>query len=115
MNNQRHNRQEKRLFYAEIGHDLRQPLQAVKILLSLLKEDSQSLSQFELLSKIENSIIYLESGIDNLVATARTEGKKFKYHTKKISLDQILTPIAEEYKIISIYKNIELNYKGKML
>ena len=101
------------LTYAEIGHDLRQPLQAIKILLSLLKEDAPSLSQFELLTRIENAVIYLESGVENLLATAKLEGTQLKAHYVKVDLSKILRSIAEEYRIIAVYKNLDLTYGGK--
>lgn len=113
MSIKKYSKAEKDLFYAEMGHDLRQPLQAVKILLSLLKDDSQSLSQFELISKIENSMGYLESGIDNLLEAARMEGSLLKQNYQKIRLDEILFPIAEEYRLIAVYKNLDLKYHGK--
>lgn len=98
--------------YAEIGHDLRQPLQAIKILLSMLKEETQTLSQFELLSRVENAFFYLESGVENLLATARFENNHLKATHKKTNLSQILKTIAEEYKLIAVYKNLELTYGG---
>ena len=101
------------LTYAEIGHDLRQPLQAIKILLSLLKEDAPSLSQFELLTRIENAVIYLESGVENLLATAKLEGTQLKAHYVKVDLSKILRSIAEEYRIIAVYKKLDLTYSGK--
>lgn len=101
------------LAYAEIGHDLRQPLQAIKILLSLLKEDVSSLSQFELLTRIENAVIYLESGVENLLATAKLQESQLKAHYAKVDLAQMLRTIAEEYRIIAVYKKLNLTYGGK--
>jgi signal transduction histidine kinase len=50
----------KAYFYAEIGHDLRQPLQAAKLFAALLKEENLSSKQTDLLSKLDSSINYLD-------------------------------------------------------
>jgi K+-sensing histidine kinase KdpD len=52
-----------------MSHDLHQPLQAIKILLDLLKEESTTLFQYKLLNQVENSVTYLNTGLDKLLKT----------------------------------------------
>ena len=104
---------QKSLFYAEMSHDLHQPLQAIKILLDLLKEESTTLFQYKLLNQVENSIKYLNTGLDNLLKTASLDSQTIKYHKQEFNLDTLLKSIVEEYNYVAIYKNITLLYHGK--
>lgn len=104
---------QKSLFYAEMSHDLHQPLQAIKILLDLLKEESTTLFQYKLLNQVENSVTYLNTGLDNLLKTASLDSQDIKHNSQEFNLDSLLKSIVEEYNYVAIYKNITLRYQGK--
>lgn len=102
----------KAYFYAEIGHDLRQPLQAVKLFTALLKEENLSSKQIELVSKLDSSIKYLDFWVDNLLEVTRLESGGLKRHDIEVNLKTILTRLAQEYQSIALYKKLPLSYRG---
>ncbi len=105
----------KAYFYAEIGHDLRQPLQAVKLFTSLLKDENLSSNQAELVSKLENSVEYLTFWLDNLLEITRLESGHLKRKDSQVELQSFLTNLAQEYKNIAFYKGIKFLYGGKKI
>lgn len=102
----------KAYFYAEIGHDLRQPLQAVKLFTSLLKDENLSSEQAELVSKLEDSVEYLNFWLDNLLEITRLESGKLKRCVETVDLSALLIKLASEYQNIARYQKIELEYGG---
>ena len=102
----------KAYFYAEIGHDLRQPLQAVKLFTSLLKDENLSSEQAELVSKLEDSVEYLNFWLDNLLEITRLESGKLKRRLEMVDLSALLIKLASEYQNIAHYQKIELEYGG---
>ena len=62
---------ERSFYYAQAGHDLRQPLQVLKIYVSLLKDEKLNHTQSELVDKIDKSTTDLSFWLDNLFETAK--------------------------------------------
>jgi len=102
----------KAYFYAEIGHDLRQPLQAAKLFAALLKEENLSSKQTDLLSKLDSSINYLDFWLDNLLEVTRLESGGLKRQNTKVNLKTLLTRLAREYQEIAAYKKLRLVHRG---
>ena len=103
---------EQSYFYAQAGHDLRQPLQALKIFVSLLKDEQLTPAQKELVSKIDNSTSDLSFWLDNLFENAKLGSRNIQRHDTCFELSVFLSKIAEEYREIAAYKNISFEYSG---
>lgn len=104
---------QKAYFYGELCHDLRQPLQALKIFIALLQEEKLNTEQKKLLSKIESSTSGLEAWIDNLLAIARLESGGIQRCNKTFSLQMLMAKIAKEYQEIAVYKKINFVASGE--
>ena len=105
----------KAYFYAELSHDLRQPLQAMKIFIALLEEENLNERQAELTAQIKNSASGLEAWLDNLLAITRLESGGLKRQDEEFSLDEFLKKIAGEYREITAYKKLRFLYSGNKI
>lgn len=102
-------------FYAQAGHDLRQPLQALKLFVDLLKDEKLTTSQAELVNKIDNSTADLSFWLDNLLETAKLGSGGIKRQDSEFELSSFLSKIADEYKMIMDYKKGKFEYFGASL
>ena len=105
----------KAIYYAELSHDLRQPLQAMKIFISLLKDENLTLPQAKLTSQIEDSANHLNLWIENLLEITKLESGGLKKRISKFSLDKMLQRISREYQAIAAYKKQNLSYRGQKI
>ena len=103
----------KAVYYAELSHDLRQPLQAMKIFISLLKDENLTIPQARLTSQIEDSANHLNLWIDNLLEITKLESGGLKKHKTKFALNKMLQRLGAEYQAIASYKKQKLSYQGK--
>lgn len=103
---------EKSYFYAQVSHDLRQPLQALKIFIALLKEEELTSEQNILLRKIEDSADNLGHWLDNLLETARLESGGVSRQDSCFRLDVFLQRLGEEYKEVAAGKGGDLISSG---
>lgn len=107
--------EQKSLFYAKIGHDLRQPLQALKIFVSLLREEPLPSEAQNLVQKIQSSSDNLEVWLNNLLETAKLESGGIKRCDAPVRLDTFLAAIAREYQEIARSKQIALSFAGQKI
>ena len=103
----------KAFYYAELSHDLRQPLQAMRIFLSLLKDESLTPTQASLTTKIEETANHLNLWIENLLEMTKLESGGLKKKETRFSLNKMLTELAREYQAIATYRKQKLFYSGK--
>ena len=103
---------EQSYFYAQAGHDLKQPLQALKIFISLLKDEKLTPSQIDLVNKIDNSTSDLSFWLDNLFENAKLGSRSIHRHDTSFELSVSLSKIAEEYREMAAYKKIDFEYSG---
>ena len=103
---------EQSYFYAQAGHDLRQPLQALKIFIALLKDENLTPTQTELVAKIDNSTADLSFWLDNLFETAKFGSHGVQRRDMTFELSVFLSKLAEEYREIAAYKRIDFEYSG---
>lgn len=107
--------EQKSLAYAKIGHDLRQPLQALKIYVSLLKEERLSPEGLNLVQKIQSSTDNLEVWLNNLFETAKLESGGIKCCNNSVQLDAFLSTLAQEYQEIARRQHLTLSYRGQKI
>ena len=105
--------QDKAYFYAQISHDLRQPLQALKIFLSLFREENLTDNQNKFLDKIDTSVNNLSFMLDNFLEAGKLDSGGITRKDKLFDLGKLLTDICEEYSDIAERQNISLIYFGK--
>lgn len=105
----------KAYFYGELCHDLRQPLQAMKIFLALLREENLTEGQADLVAKAEASAHGLEAWLDNLLAVAGLEAGGLRRQDAEIDLSELLMRVAGEYKEIAAYKNWTFEAQGEKI
>lgn len=103
---------EQSYFYAQAGHDLKQPLQALKIFISLLQDENLTPKQKDLVKKIDNSTSDLSFWLDNLFENARLGSRSIHRHDASFELSVFLAKIAEEYREMAAYKKIDFEYSG---
>ena len=103
----------KAYFYAQISHDLRQPLQALKIFVSLLREENLSDYQNKLLDKINMSVNNLSFMLDNFLEAGKLDSGGITRKNKLFDLGKLLTDICVEYSDIANQQHIKLKYSGK--
>ena len=102
---------EKSFFYAKISHDLRQPLQALKIFVSLLVEEDNVSEQKLLIQKIISSLQNLESLLDNFLEIEKLETGGVIRKDSIFDLYNFLVQIYKEYSITS--KDIDIMFSGQ--
>ncbi|QPH38899.1 PAS domain-containing sensor histidine kinase [Pedobacter endophyticus] len=87
-------------FIAVLGHDLRNPLGAIKSGTSLLKRSAQSDREKSILATIERSTSRMEELITNVMDFARVRmGAGISLERKEVLLEPILRHIVEELTI----------------
>ena len=104
---------EKSYFYAQAAHDLKQPLQALKIFVSLLKDERLTPIQADLMQKIEDSTANFEFWLNNLLENAKSDSKSCVLHKAVFNLKELLFALAQEYKQIADYQHKSLTFWGK--
>ncbi len=106
---------ERSFFYAQAGHDLRQPLQALKIFVSLLKDEKLNHVQSELVDKIDKSTADLSFWVDNLLETAKLGSGGVVRRDQEFDLSSILKKLASEYQTLMSYRQGVLIYRGESI
>lgn len=102
-------------FCARISHDLRQPLQALKIFIALLKEENLTSVQQNLVQKIEDSTDNLGRWLDNILEMARLECEGISRRDRCFRLDALLLRLGAEYREVAAGKGKGLNFSGGRL
>lgn len=100
----------KSYFLAQASHDLRQPMQALKIFIATLAEEKLSNRQHKLVQKIEDSADNLNSLLDNLLDLSRIEAGGVEYQPTAFDIGLLVTGLAREYRELAHNRNIRFNY-----
>lgn len=98
------------LFFAQIGHDLRQPLQALMIYLDLFDTNSFSPKQKVLWQKIIKSAGSLKMMLANVLDFSKVEFGNVRVYKQHINLGVFLSDLGEEYKTIAEMKKLDFEY-----
>ena len=91
----------KRLFLY-IGHDLRQPINALGILLHSAQEQS------EIIDDAKQCVRSSKRLIDDIVQIATYQGEQLVVNVSKFSINKLLTNIEQEYATDALAKNCDL-------
>lgn len=100
----------KSYFLAQASHDLRQPMQALQLFISSLKEENLTIMQKKLVNKIEDSAINLHTLLDNLLDISKIESGGVKYQPKLFDIGILITNLANEYQELAKKQDISFKY-----
>ena len=100
----------KSYFLAQASHDLRQPMQALKLFISGLKEENLNLMQKTLVKKIEDSALNLNTLLENLLDISKIEAGGVKYQPQIFDIGTIISNLAQEYQELAKKQNIRFRY-----
>lgn len=97
----------KSYFMAQASHDLRQPMQALKIFISTLSEERLSGQQRKILNKLSASADNLNSLLDNLMDISKLDSHGFEAHNYGFDIAELLKNIIFEFQEIALKKHIK--------
>lgn len=100
----------KSYFLAQASHDLRQPMQALKIFISALLDEKLSPQQQNLVHKIDESSSNLNNLLDNLLDISRIEAGGLAFHPASFDLGKLLSGLAREYRDLAQSRKIEFRF-----
>ncbi|MGN0913885.1 MAG: ATP-binding protein [Alphaproteobacteria bacterium] len=100
----------KSYFLAQASHDLRQPMQALKIFISTLSEEELPERQQLLVEKINASADNLYTMLDNLLDISKIESGGMPYHPRYFNLDDLVKTLNQEFSEIARSKKIDYCY-----
>ena len=100
----------KSYFLAQASHDLRQPMQALQLFISSLKEENLTLIQKMLVNKIEDSAINLHTLLDNLLDISKIESGGVKYQPQLFDIGILIENLAQEYQELAKKQNIQFHF-----
>jgi len=101
----------KSFFLAQISHDLRQPMQALSIYVCSLLGEKLTPEQYHIAKNIESSTNNLKNMLNNLLDISQIDARGLLYTPQTLDTKELLTRIAEEYKIIAQCQHIKF-YSG---
>lgn len=98
-------------FVATASHDLRQPLQTIRLLnASLLTLTPETAEQHELLLRQESTIDSASRMIDSLLDITRLESGAVEPHLAPINLTSVYGDLKREYEPVALAKGIRLEF-----
>ena len=105
--------QSKLRFFTNISHEFKTPLSLISIPLQKLQEiitTDQEKEYVEMIEKNSNRLIRL---IDQLLTFRRIEHGKDVLHVSKVSMDDLIYPVADAFESLSVKKGIQFFYRVK--
>ena len=104
---------EKSRFLAHASHDLRQPMQALKLYLAALAEHPLPQTLRELTNKAEISAENLRLMLDNFLDVSRLDVGGIKYHPREFDIGGLMLRIASESADLAAEKSIKFHCLGR--
>lgn len=100
----------KSYFLAQASHDLRQPMQTLKLFINMLMDEELNERQKYILSKIEASSENLCSLLDNLLDFSKIESGGIEYHPRDFDINDLLSRLSSEFFELASDKGIHFKY-----
>lgn len=100
----------KSYFLAQASHDLRQPMQALKIFIATLLEENLTPQQHTLVQQIDESTNNLSSLLDNLLDISKIEAGGMEYRPEIFDIGSLINNLAGEYKALAEERHIKFIY-----
>lgn len=100
-------------FFSIVAHDLKSPLNSLKMFSSLLIEDFDDLSKDEILTMskyLRDSVDNTIKMADNLIIWAMVQMGGYQFNEESIKVKDIVSNIFNLYQDLALKKGIHLNY-----
>lgn len=98
-------------FLAYAGHDIRQPLQAIHLLLASLMHSGLSARQQETAQTMESSVHALSELLDTLLDISKLDAGAIKPQRRAVDLDPILARLVQEFMPQAAARGLRLRLK----
>lgn len=102
-------------FLAAAGHDLMQPFNAASLFASLLEQKANTAELSELSLNLVQSLSNAEELLTMLLDMTKLESGKLVAQKQAFKLDEILTPLVNEFAMIATKKGLTLDYVSTQL
>lgn len=96
----------KSFFLAKTSHDLRQPVQAIRMFIHSLKKQKLDEKSEKIVDNVDFLSENLSNLLDNLLDISKLDYNGNKYNPEDFDLKDVLNPVAKEFQIISKAKEI---------
>lgn len=106
-NAERANKQ-KSYFLAAASHDIRQPLQAVNLLVSSLKSNNENPENILLLQRLESSVDSMSDLLNSLLDVSKLDADSIVPKPQHICIKTLIEKLHSEFKPLIMEKNLEL-------
>ena len=98
-------------FLAAASHDLMQPFNALSLFTSMLKNKVQGDELTALAENIDDSLNVVEALLSDLVEISRLDSSSEKIDKSHFALDDLLSPLKNEFSVLSKQANIQFSYQ----
>ena len=98
-------------FLAAASHDLMQPFNALSLFTSMLKNKVQGDELTALAENIDDSLNVVEALLSDLVEISRLDSSSEKIDKSHFALDDLLSPLKNEFSALSKQANIHFSYQ----
>lgn len=101
-------------FFSIVAHDLKSPLNSLKMFSSILIDDFDDLSKDEILTMskhLHDSVDNTIKMADNLIIWAMVQMGGYQFNEESIKVKDIVSNIFNLYQDLALKKGIHLNYK----
>ncbi|CCQ73655.1 Putative histidine kinase with signal transduction response regulator domain [Magnetospira sp. QH-2] len=97
-------------FLAAASHDLRQPLQAITLFLSVLSEGATPAQQPKLIEKTRLSVDSLRGILDRVLDMSKLEAGLISPQMRATPIAPLMRRLAEEFTALSASKNLDFRF-----
>lgn len=97
-------------FLSAVSHDLAQPLNAARLLLTALDEQLESSAQSDMVEHIAFSLRSMEQLLNSLVDISKLEANVMSAQRRVFALEPLLAHLAAEYALVAERKGLRLEH-----
>lgn len=97
-------------FLAAASHDLRQPLHAMSLLLSVLSEYKQGDEQLTIIEKIKRSSLSLESLLESLLDISKLDAGVINIEINPFKIQPLFDVLSDEFKPVAEEKGLDIQF-----
>ncbi|MBI3481145.1 MAG: response regulator [Nitrosomonadales bacterium] len=103
--------QDKSRFLAAASHDLRQPMQALVLFISLLRDKVDTSEQIELVRLIESSAEAMSSLLGSLLDISKLDAGLVVPHSRPMAIAPLLFRLEQEYVPLAVKHGVTLKFR----
>ena len=95
-----------------VSHELRSPIARIRLALALARRPDDSGERKEMLDRIEQDTIQLDSMLEQILTVSRLESGQYKPRFEDLSLNEILDDVLEDARFEAAATNVSIGYDG---